>query len=184
MRSNKAERIPMSDGFSALSRKTKIVCTLGPATESEATLRNLLQAGMNVARLNCSHGTHAEHGERISRIRQLADEAQTPVAILLDLAGPKVRVGSFQAGSVELRAGDPFTLTTRIVEGTAHKVSISYLGLPREVKVGDVLLLSDGALELTVQQVTEEEIHCQVVVGGILSARKGVNCPSGLLGLS
>ena len=173
----------MSNEFSALSRKTKIVCTLGPATESEATLRDLLQAGMNVARLNCSHGTHAEHGERISRIRQLADEAQTPVAILLDLAGPKVRLGSFQAGSVELRAGDPFTLTTRSVEGTAHKVSVSYLGLPREVKVGDVLLLSDGALELTVQKVTGEEIHCQVVVGGILSAHKGVNCPSGLPGL-
>ena len=180
---NKAERIPTSSGFSALSRKTKIVCTLGPATESEATLRDLLQAGMNVARLNCSHGTHAEHGERISRIRELADEAQTPVAILLDLAGPKVRVGSFQAGSVELRAGDRFTLTTRSVEGTSHKVSVSYLDLPREVKVGDVLLLSDGALELAVQQVTEEEIHCQVVVGETLSSHKGVNCPSGLLGL-
>ena len=173
----------MSNRFSALPRKTKIVCTLGPATVSEATLRGLLQAGMNVARLNCSHGTQAEHSERIARIRKLADEVETPVAILLDLAGPKVRVGSFQAGPVELRTGDPFTLTTRSVEGTSHKVSVSYPDLPNEVKVGDVLLLSDGALELVVQQVTKEEIHCQVVVGGTLSAHKGVNCPSGLFGL-
>ena len=173
----------MSNVFSALPRKTKIVCTLGPASVSEATLRGLLQAGMNVARLNCSHGTQAEHGERIACIRKLAEEAQTPTAILLDLAGPKVRVGSFQAGPVELRAGDPFTLTTRTVEGTSHKVSVSYPDLPNEVKVGDVLLLSDGALELVIQQVTQEEIHCQVVVGGTLSAHKGVNCPSGLLGL-
>ena len=171
------------DDIATVQRKTKIVCTLGPATDSAGHIRSLLEAGMNVARLNCSHGTHAEHGQRITLLRQLAQDMEIPVAILLDLAGPKVRVGTFQSGAVELHVGDTFTLTSRAVAGTSHEVSISYPDLPREVQVKDTLLLSDGTLELVVQQVTHTDIQCQVIVGGILSAHKGVNVPSGLFGL-
>ncbi len=164
-------------------RKTKIVCTIGPATSSEEQLRALIQAGMNVARLNFSHGSHEDHGWVIKRIRRLATEIEVSIAILQDLAGPKIRIGSFAQGTVELQAGNLFTLTTRAIVGNQHEVSVSYPLLPREVNTGDTLLLADGAIELQVQQVTEEDIRCQVVVGGSLSARKGVNCPSGLFGL-
>jgi pyruvate kinase len=169
--------------LSSSERKTKIVCTIGPATSSEPELRALLQAGMNVARLNFSHGSHAEHGLLIARIRHLASELGVTVAILQDLAGPKVRIGTFAEATVTLRAGDLFTLTTRAVEGNRHEVSVSYPCLPQEVKAGDRVLLADGRIELHVQQVTEEDILCQVTVGGSLSDRKGVNCPSGLFGL-
>ena len=162
-------------------RKTKIVCTIGPATESPAQLQALLEAGMNVARLNFSHGNHAEHGQRITHLRRLAETLGTPLAILQDLAGPKVRIGTFGQGPIELRTGDYFTLTTRAIVGTQQEVSVSYEHLPQEVKPGDVLLLADGNLELEVKQVSKNDIHCWVVVGGILSAHKGVNCPSGLL---
>lgn len=166
-----------------IERKTKIVCTIGPATESPEQLQALLEAGMNVARLNFSHGSHAEHGQRITHLRRLAAEAQTSLAILQDLAGPKVRIGTFADGPIELQTGDSFTLTTRPVQGNAHEVSVSYALLPKEVKPGDVLLLADGNLELEVKEVTTDDIHCWVLVGGQLSAHKGVNCPSGLMGL-
>lgn len=166
-----------------MEQKTKIVCTVGPATAAEEQLRSLIVAGMDVARLNFSHGSHEEHGQVIARIRRLAGELKAAVAILQDLAGPKVRIGSFAAGAVELRAGDRFTLTARPVEGNQHEVSVSYPLLPREVKAGDTLLLADGTIELEVGEVVGEDIVCQVVVGGVLSGRKGVNCPSGLFGL-
>ncbi len=173
----------MTQTLDLTARKTKIVCTIGPATESPEQLQALLEAGMNVARLNFSHGNHAEHGQRITHLRRLAETLGTPLAILQDLAGPKVRIGAFGQGPIELRTGDRFTLTTRAIAGTQHEVSVSYDLLPQEVKPGDVLLLADGNLELEVKQVSENDIHCWVVVGGILSAQKGVNCPSGLLSM-
>jgi pyruvate kinase len=164
-------------------RRTKIVATIGPATSSEAALRALLQAGMNVARLNFSHGTPEEHRETIERLRRLAEEVAIPVAILEDLPGPKVRIGTFADGTVELRAGAPFTLTTRAILGSPEAVSVSYAGLPEAVAPEDRLLLADGAIELRVREIEGPEIRCTVVTGGTLSARKGVNVPSGLPGL-
>ncbi len=163
--------------------KTKIVCTIGPATASEERLRELLQAGVDVIRLNFSHGTHADHQLVIERVRRLATELALPVAILQDLAGPKVRIGTFTTDSITLLAGAPFTLTTRAIVGTVEAVSVSYPQLPQEVKPGDTLLLADGAVTLVVERVTTEDITCRVTDGGNLSARKGVNCPSGLLSL-
>jgi pyruvate kinase len=166
-----------------MERKTKIVCTIGPATSSEERLRSLIEAGMNVARLNFSHGDHSGHGLVVERIRALSSELDQPVAILQDLAGPKVRIGTFEADFIELQENDSFTLTTRRVQGTQSEVSVSYLNLPHEVKASDRLLLADGSLELIVEGVTETDIHCKVANGGRLSSRKGVNVPSGLFGL-
>lgn len=166
-----------------IAQRTKIVCTIGPATAAEEHLRALILAGMDVARLNFSHGSYAEHGQVIARIRRLSEELKAAVAILQDLAGPKVRIGSFATGSVELRPGDRFTFTPRPIVGNQHEVSVSYPLLYREVKAGDTLLLADGAIECEVEQVVGEDIVCRVVVGGVLSGRKGVNCPSGLFGL-
>ncbi len=171
-------------GNGEMERKTKIVCTIGPATSSEQQLRSLIEAGMNVARLNFSHGDHESHGVVIDRLRALSEQLDKPIAILQDLAGPKVRVGSFADGFVELETGDLFTLTTRAVEGDKKKVSVNYAGLPGEVSRGDRLLLADGTLELTVEAVSDTDLECRVVTGGKLSSRKGVNCPSGLTGLS
>jgi pyruvate kinase len=169
--------------ISGTERRTKIVCTIGPASAAEAGLRALIERGMNVARLNFSHGEREEHGAVIARVRELGATLDVPVAILQDLAGPKVRIGTVGDGSITLEAGRPFALTTRPVDGSAERVSVSYAGLPGEVRAGDPLLLADGAIELRVERVTADEIHCQVVVGGRLSSRKGVNVPSGLPGL-
>ncbi len=163
--------------------KTKIVCTIGPATASEERLRELLHAGVDVIRLNFSHGTQADHQHVIERVRRLANQLELPVAILQDLAGPKVRIGTFTNGTITLEPGAPFTLTTRTVAGTAEAVSVSYPQLPQEVKLGDTLLLADGAVALVVEHVTPEDIACRVTAGGNLSAHKGVNCPSGLFSL-
>ena len=163
-----------------IERRTKIVCTIGPATSSPAQLRALLEHGMNVARLNFSHGEPAEHAAVVAALRALSEQLDVPTAILQDLAGPKVRIGTFANGSVELEPGRRFTLTTRPVEGSRDRVSVSYAGLPAAVGVGDTLLLADGALLLRVERVTGEDIECEVVVGGRLGSRKGVNVPSGL----
>jgi pyruvate kinase len=171
----------MSEGVP--QRRTKIVCTIGPATSSREQIRALITAGMNVARLNFSHGVREEHGRVVEDVRAVAGELGVPVAILQDLAGPKVRVGAFATGAVMLVPGASFTLTTRAVPGDDRQVSVSYPRLSEEVKAGDSLLLADGTLELDVERVEAEDIHCRVVVGGPLSARKGVNVPSGLFGL-
>jgi pyruvate kinase len=166
-----------------MQRQTKIVCTIGPATSSETDLQALIEAGMNVARLNFAHGDHAQHGMVLARIRALAERLDVPVAVLQDLAGPKVRIGTVAGGSITLEAGHPLVLTTDPVEGSTSRVSVSYANLPREVEAGDALLLADGTIQLRVERVTEVDIHCRVVVGGRLSSRKGVNVPSGLSGL-
>jgi pyruvate kinase len=166
-----------------MQRQTKIVCTIGPATSSETDLRALIEAGMNVARLNFAHGDHAQHGAVLARIRALAERLDAPVAVLQDLAGPKVRIGTVADGSITLEAGQPLVLTTDPVEGSTTRVSVSYANLPREVEVDDGLLLADGTIQLRVERVTEVDIHCRVLVGGRLGSRKGVNVPSGLSGL-
>lgn len=166
-----------------MQRQTKIVCTIGPATSSETDLRALIEAGMNVARLNFAHGDHAQHGAVLARIRALAERLDAPVAVLQDLAGPKVRIGTVADGSITLEAGQPLVLTTDPVEGSTARVSVSYANLPREVEVDDGLLLADGTIQLRVERVTEVDIHCRVLVGGRLGSRKGVNVPSGLSGL-
>ncbi len=165
------------------TRKTKIICTIGPASSSGERLRALVDRGMNVARLNFSHGDHEGHGQVISELRRISGEGNQPLALLQDLAGPKVRVGDLPGGSVELEAGSEFVLTTREVEGSSSQVCVDYAGLPDEVKSGDRILLADGAIELAVTRIAGPDIHCRVVFGGQLGSRKGVNCPSGLFGL-
>jgi len=156
-------------------RRTKIVCTIGPATLSTDQLQQLMLAGMNVARLNFSHGTHDEHAQIIADIRALADNMGHPMAILQDLAGPKIRTGPVAAGQVMLATGQTMTLTCRDVPGDAHEVSLTYKDLHREVRAGDTLLLSDGGVELTVRQVDGVDIVCKVVTGGMLGSHKGIN---------
>ncbi len=157
--------------------RTKIVCTLGPASRSPETLERLLKAGMNVVRLNFSHGTHAEHGESIEMIRSVAARLGYPVAILQDLAGPKIRIGTIPEGPVTLKAGQNYVLTSRDVVGNAEEVGLGFRDLPAQVKGGDTLLLADGALEMTVTQVHGQDIHCKVITGGELSSHKGINLP-------
>jgi pyruvate kinase len=164
-----------------MRRKTKMVCTIGPASESPQILEVLIRAGMNVARLNFSHGTHEEHLKKIQTIREMADRLKQPVAILQDLAGPKIRVGKVKEGGVELRQGEGFLLTNREVLGDEKRVSITYPSLPDEVKPGDRILLSDGTIELQVLDSDGQEIRCRVIVGGILTSHKGLNFPTGTI---
>lgn len=165
-------------------RKTKIVATIGPASESTAVLKSLILAGMDVARLNFSHGTHEEHLRKIKEIRRLSEQLKKPVAILQDLSGPKIRVGEVKEGGVELKRGERFLLTTRKGLGDERGVSISYSSLPREVKAGDTLLLADGAIELQVLKSRGQDILCRVIVGGRLTSNKGINFPTGTIGVS
>lgn len=158
-------------------RRTKIVCTIGPATESGKVLQELLQFGMNVARLNFSHGTHEEHRKRLQAIRQASRETGIPVAVMLDTKGPEIRIGLLEEGIVELSAGDEVILTTEEIKGTKERISVNYAGLPQDVPVGSAILLDDGLLEFTVEKVEGSEIYCRVVNGGVLSNRKKINVP-------
>jgi len=159
-------------------RKTKIVCTIGPASESSQIIEAMIRAGMNVARLNFSHGTQEEHLRKIKTIRQIADRLKEPVAILQDLSGPKIRVGKVKEGGVELRRGEGFSLTNREIMGDEKRVSVTYPSLPDEVKPGDTILLADGTIELQVLGNSGQDIQCRVVVGGVLTSHKGINFPT------
>ncbi len=159
-------------------RRTKIVCTIGPASRSPETLEQLIRAGMDVARLNFSHGTQAEHLEVITAVRRIAGGLGRSVAILQDLAGLKIRIGELASGTVTLEPGAPFILTTRQVPGSRQEVSVPYPHLIKDVQPGDTLLLSDGNVELEVIRTTEEDVHCQVITGGTLASRKGIHLPS------
>jgi len=159
-------------------RRTKIVCTIGPASQAPETLDRLIRAGMNAARLNFSHGTQSEHRQVILTLRHMAAQMKKPIAILQDLAGPKIRIGRIKRGTISLESGAFFTLTTRNVLGDEHEVSVSYPHLPQDVKPGDSLLLSDGALELEVVETSSQDIKCRVVIGGPLSSLKGMNLPT------
>tara|TARA_Y100000590_G_scaffold468420_1_gene651137 strand:- start:1771 stop:3228 length:1458 start_codon:yes stop_codon:yes gene_type:complete len=158
--------------------KTAIICTIGPNSDSEETLSSMMAAGMNVARLNFSHGTTDYHAKVIKRIRTVADTMELPVAIVQDLQGPRLRIGHFADGAmVRLQSGRQFVITTEDVQGDSEKVSTDYSDLPRLVDSGDLLLLNDGALELQVESKTKTDITTRVNVGGPLPARKGINIP-------
>ncbi|HEU5393478.1 MAG TPA: pyruvate kinase [Candidatus Methylomirabilis sp.] len=160
-------------------RRTKIVCTLGPSSRTEGVIRGLIRKGMDVARLNFAHGTHADHRRLIELVRRLSQEEGRPVAILQDLAGPKMRIGELATESIYLRPGDLLTITTRKVVGTPEVVSVGHPELLEQVEVGDPLLLSDGRLRLEVTGKGPEEVRCRVVVGGTLFPHKGVTLPEG-----
>ena len=158
-------------------RKTKIVCTLGPASSSESTIRAMLKAGMNVARLNFSHGSHESHAEVIERFRRIRDELGMAAAVMLDTKGPEIRLGKFEGGTAQLETGAQFTLTTRKIIGDANAVAISYAELPGQISAGTRILLDDGRIALRVLRVEETDIACQVINGGLVKDRKGVNIP-------
>lgn len=158
-------------------RKTKIICTLGPSTDDDDILRKLMIEGMNVARFNFSHGDHAQHKRNMERIMKFRTELNLPVATLLDTKGPEIRVKDFKNGKIELKPGQTFTLTTDEVEGDEKMVSITYKNLVNDVKPGNTILIDDGLIEMTVEQVSENKIVCRVVNGGPVSNRKGVNVP-------
>ena len=158
-------------------RKTKIVCTIGPASESEETLRALCAAGMNVARLNFSHGTHEEHQVRIDRIKKIREEMHLPVAILLDTKGPEYRIGLFEEGKVALSEGNHFTFTTRDVMGDENQVSVSYKDLAKEIAPGDTILVNNGLVVFEVLKTDGVRIDTIVRIGGELSNRKSMSFP-------
>jgi pyruvate kinase len=164
-------------------RKTKIVCTLGPASESPEVIEELIRSGMDVARLNFSHGSLQGHESKIESLRKISRRLGRNVGILQDLAGPKIRIGSFKKGYAVLKPRSLLTLTNRDVIGDEHQVSVTYPNLPLEVKRGDTILIGDGALELEIADTTSTDIRCRVVVGGRISSHKGINLPSGTLSI-
>jgi len=164
--------------------KTKIVATIGPASESPEMLVRLIRAGLNVARLNFSHGDFSKHAEMIRRIRDAARETGRRVAIMADLPGPKMRLGKIDPESIQLLPGTRFTLTNEDIVGNAHRVSMSFESLPRVVKPGDRIFLNDGLVQLVVERVVGNDVECAVAVGGELRSRKGLNLPGIDLGIS
>ena len=166
------------------AHKTKIVATIGPASESPEMLERLIRAGLSIARLNFSHGEFSGHAERIARIRAAERVTGRRVAIMADLPGPKMRIGKLEPEPVQLRPGDTFMLTSRDIVGDSHRASMSFERLPGVVKPGDLLFLNDGLVRLAVERVTGTEVHCKVVVGGELRSRKGLNLPGIDLGIS
>ena len=159
-------------------RKTKIICTLGPASSSEEIIENMLKAGMNVARVNFSHGDHAGHKQTIERFRKVRDKLGIAAAVMLDTKGPEIRTRDFEGGSVVLESGQMFTLTTNDVLGNTQVAAITYKDLPSELKSGDEILIDDGKLRLTVQETTDTDIICKVIIGGKGSNHKGINVPN------
>lgn len=158
-------------------RKTKIVCTLGPSTESEEILEKMLLNGMNIARLNFSHGTHESHKKAIDRFRKVRDRLGLPAAVMLDTKGPEIRLGNFENGSVTLQEGQTFTFTTEDIVGNEKIASITYKNLPKQLVAGNTILIDDGKIELTVESCTAKEIHCKVLNSGKISNHKGINIP-------
>ncbi|MFJ6213077.1 pyruvate kinase [Streptomyces sp. NPDC092296] len=158
-------------------RRAKIVCTLGPATDSYEQLKAVVEAGMNVARLNMSHGSHAEHEGRYRRIRQVSEDTGRAIGVLADLQGPKIRLATFAEGPVTVESGDEFTITTEDVPGDQHVCGTTYKGLPGDVAKGDPILINDGAVALEVVSVDGPRVKTVVVEGGVLSNNKGINLP-------
>lgn len=158
--------------------KTKIVCTLGPASDSAEMIEKMAKAGMNVARLNFSHGTHEAHAEVIERIKEVRERLGVPLAILLDTKGPEIRLSKFAGGSAVLETDSLFTLESEECEGDSTHASITYAALPKQVKEGDRILLDDGAIELSVQRTNDSSVVCRVIAGGVIKNGKGVNVPN------
>ena len=164
-------------------RKTKIICTLGPATDDENVLRELLLNGMNVARVNMSHGTHEEQKVRIDSVKKLREELDLPIAILLDTKGPEIRTGNFSKGPVTLESGQEFTLTTEDIDGDTTRCSVTFKTLPQELEEGNRILIDDGLIELRVKSLTDTDVVCKVINGGNVSSHKGINIPNVKLSL-
>ncbi len=162
-------------------RKTKIICTIGPACDNEETLTELCRAGMNVARLNFSHGNHEEHLRRINLIKTVREKLNLPIAIMLDTKGPEYRLGTFRNGPVTLKDGDAFTLTTEPVDGDETRASVSYRKLTEEMAEGDTVLINNGLVILKVERIEGNDIICRVAAGGVLSDRKSMNFPGKVL---
>ncbi len=162
-------------------RKTKIICTIGPACDTEETLEKMCLAGMNVARLNFSHGTHEEQRKKIELVKKVRQKLGLPIAILLDTKGPEYRIRTFENGSITLREGDPFTFTTQQIVGNQGWVSVSYPGLVRDLSVGDKILLNNGLVVFEVNELTDDEARCTVLVGGELSNNKSMSFPNKVL---
>ena len=158
-------------------RKTKIVCTLGPATNDVEIMKQLIQNGMDAARINFSHGTYETHAETIAKLKQAREELNAPIPLILDTKGPEIRVKTFKEDKVRLEEDATFTLTTREVEGDANIVSVTYADLPKDVHRGSRILIDDGLIELKVEDITETDVVCKVVNGGVVKSRKGVNLP-------
>jgi pyruvate kinase len=157
--------------------RTKIIATLGPASSSKSTVRSLIRSGANVLRLNFSHGSHEEHLNRIKIIQSLNKEFDDPIGILLDLQGPKIRIGDVKEGAIPLKVGQKLTITIHEMVGNSQKISTSYQNLPKDVKKGDVILIDDGNIELRVLDQRNEEVVTQVLHGGVLKSKKGINLP-------
>lgn len=166
------------------TKKTKIVATIGPATESEEMLEKLVLAGMNVMRLNFSHGDFAEHQKRVDNLRKVTKKTKKTVAILQDLSGPKIRIGDFETERINLKEGSFFTLTTDKIVGDEKKVSVNYPLLPKEVETGGFILLDDGKKKLQIVDIKNNEIKCKVIIGGDIKGRRGVNLPGAHLSIS
>ena len=158
-------------------RKTKIVCTLGPATNDVEIMKQLIQNGMDAARINFSHGTYETHAETIAKLKQAREELNAPIPLILDTKGPEIRVKTFKEDKVRLEEDATFTLTTREVEGDVNIVSVTYADLPKDVHRGSRILIDDGLIELKVEDITETDVVCKVVNGGVVKSRKGVNLP-------
>ena len=159
-------------------RRAKIICTIGPACDSEEMILDLMRVGMDVARLNFSHGTHVEHARRIERLRRAAHQLKRTICILQDLQGPKIRTGLLKNGkAVQLNPGAVLNITPRKVQGTATLISTDFAGLAREVEAGARVLLSDGRIELKVRSIRGEDVECEVLNGGTLGEQQGINLP-------
>ena len=159
-------------------RKTKIICTIGPASDNEETLSKMCEAGMNVARLNFSHGTHEQHQAKIDLIKRVREKMNLPIAIMLDTKGPEYRIKTFKNHKVELVDGQTFTLTTDDIEGDETRVSVTYKLLPEQLNPGDRVLINNGLVILEVKGVAGTDVICDVVVGGVLSDQKSMNFPN------
>ena len=159
-------------------RKTKIVCTLGPACSDEKTITAMCKAGMNVARLNFSHNNHEDHKKRIDTVKKVRQELGLPIALMLDTKGPEYRIKTFKDGKITLNEGDKFTFTADEIEGDETKVSINYKGLPNDLNEGDIILLNNGLMTFKVISTTDTDVNCEVVVGGVLSDRKSMSFPN------
>ena len=164
-------------------RKTKIICTIGPASESEEKLKELLRAGMNVARFNFSHGNHEEHQIKFERARKAAEELRLPLATMQDTKGPEIRLRDFEGGKAYLETGATFRLTTEEIIGNADRASITYKNLKNDVEVGKSILIDDGLIELTIKAIEGTDIVCEVVNGGYVSNHKGINVPGAILSM-
>ncbi len=158
-------------------RRTKIVCTLGPATDDVEIMKELIRNGLDAARVNFSHGTYETHGEIIKKLKQAREELNAPIPLILDTKGPEIRIKTFENNKIRLEQGDKFTLTTEDVPGTQERVSVTYADLPKDLQKGSRVLIDDGLIELRVESIVGPEVHCEVVTGGDVSSRKGVNLP-------